>query len=149
MTAREFFESIRDEVNEVAETQELLERLRSRETLRAQSYAEHVGGGEVTDGLDAINERIDFEGRLKHRVDESCAAVDEACRILYGRSNNGGLAKLKGNRYADAVCMAYLQAMPWDDVADVMACSRQWCQELCRASFKTIDAYGFAWLKNF
>lgn len=149
MQAREFFESIRDEVKEVAETEELLARLRSSEIIRAQRYGEHVGGGEVTDGTDVINARIDLEGRLKQRVDDSCAVIDEACLILYGRDNNGGLAKLKGNRYADAVCMAYLQAMTWDDVAGVMSCSRQWCQELCRASFRFIDAYGMAWLKDY
>ena len=79
---------------------------------------------------------------------EDQAEVDEACVLLYGADNRGGLAKLKGNRYADALCMAYLQAMPWDEIADVMQCSRQWCRELCNVGFRYIDEVGFAALKD-
>ncbi len=68
--------------------------------------------------------------------------------MLYGNDNHGGLAKLKGNRYADAVCMGYCQAMPWADVAVVMQCSPKWCRELCNAAFRYIDAVGVAWLKE-
>ena len=98
--------------------------------------------------MDAINGRIDFEGRLERRIADSQAEVDEACVLLYGADNRGGLAKLKGNRYADALCMAYLQAMPWDEIADVMQCSRQWCRELCNVGFRYIDKVGFAALKD-
>lgn len=98
--------------------------------------------------MDAINARIDLEGKLEQRIACIETDIDEACAVLYGADNHGGLAKLKGNRYADAVCMAYCQAMPWDEIAEVMQCSRQWCRELCNAAFRYIDAVGFGRLKD-
>ncbi len=147
MDAKEYFESIRDEVANIERTREMLERLRAREGAKTQSYDASSGGG-CSDPMDAINARIDLEGRLERRIDNSADVIDEACAILYGKDNHGGLAKLKGNRYADAVCMGYCQAMPWTDVADVMCCSPKWCRELCNAAFRYIDAAGAAWLRE-
>ncbi len=147
MDAKEYFEGIRDEVASLEKSREMLARLKAREGAKAQSYTAGGGGGSC-DPMDAINGRIDFEQRLKLRIVESNAAVDEACAVLYGNDNHGGLAKLKGNRYADAVCMGYCQAMPWADVAVVMQCSPKWCRELCNAAFRYIDAVGVAWLKE-
>lgn len=147
MNAKEYFESIRDEVNGIEKTRETLARLRAKEGAKAQSYSPSSGGG-YADPMDAINRRIDLEGRLEQRIAGTGELIDEACIVLYGRDNHGGLAKLKGNRYADAVCMAYLQAMPWDEVAEIMQCSKQWCRELCNASFRHIDEIGFAELKD-
>ncbi|WP_368151297.1 hypothetical protein [Collinsella aerofaciens] len=147
MDAKEYFEGIRDEVASLEKSREMLARLKAREGAKAQSYTAGGGGGSC-DPMDAINGRIDFEQRLKQRIVESNAVVDEACAVLYGKDNHGGLAKLKGNRYADAVCMGYCQAMPWADVAVVMQCSPKWCRELCNAAFRYIDAVGVAWLKE-
>lgn len=147
MDAREYFEGIRDEVNGIEKTREMLARLKAREGAKAQSYSASSGGG-YADPMDAINGRIDLEGRLKQRIADSGVVIDEACILLYGKDNRGGLAKLKGSRYADAVCMAYLQAMPWDEIAEIMQCSKQWCRELCNASFRFIDTVGFAEIKE-
>lgn len=147
MDAKEYFESIRDEVASIEHAKEMLARLKAREGAKALSYSASGGGG-GSDPMDAINSRIDFEGRLERRIADSQAEVDEACVLLYGSDNRGGLAKLKGNRYADALCMAYLQSMPWDEIADVMQCSRQWCRELCNTGFRYIDEVGFAVLKD-
>lgn len=146
MDAREYFEGIRDEVASLERSKEMLARLKAHEGAKAQSY--QAGGGGVCDPMDAINGRIDFEQRLKARITENQFAIDEACAVLYGSDSHGGLAKLKGNRYADAVCMSYCQAMPLADVADVMQCSQKWCRELCYAAFRCIDAVGMAWLKE-
>lgn len=147
MDAKDYFEVIRDEVASIEHAREMLARLKAREGAKAQSYTAGNGGGS-SDPMDAINSRIDFEGRLKQRISDSEALLDEATALLYGSDNHGGLAKVKGNRYADALCMAYLQAMPWEDIADVMQCSRQWCRELCNAGFRYIDDVGFAALKE-
>lgn len=147
MDAKEYFEGIRDEVASIEHAREMLARLKAREGAKAQNYTAGGGGGS-SDPMDAINSRIDFEGRLKQRISDSEALLDEATALLYGSDNRGGLAKVKGNRYADALCMAYLQAMPWEDIADVMQCSRQWCRELCNAGFRYIDDVGFAALKE-
>lgn len=147
MDAKEYFEGIRDEVNGIEKTREMLARLKAKEGAKAQSYSASSGGG-YADPMDAINGRIDLEGRLKQRIADSSEVIDEACILLYGKDNRGGLAKLKGNRYADAVCMAYLQAMPWDEIAEIMQCSRRWCIELCTTAFRYIDEVGFAAIKE-
>ena len=147
MDAREYFEGIREEVRGINSARETLARLKAKEGAKAQSYDASSGGG-YADPMDAINGRIDFESRLRARISESDDLTSEAYAVLYGADGKGGLAKLKGKRYAEAVDMGYCQAMPWADVADVMRCSRQWCQELCRAAFRYIDAVGFAELKE-
>ena len=137
--AREYFEGIRSERVKISKTEEMLERMAEREAAKAQSYEIGRGSGGTTVS-DAIDRRIDMEGRLKD--------IDEALVVLYGQDNRGGLAKLKGNRYADAICMYYLQAESWEDIADVMQSSKRWCQQLCCAGFVFIDKLGWANVKN-
>lgn len=147
MRAQEYFEQIRDTVNEIERSKEMLERLLATEGAKVQRYGEQQGAG-GSDAMDKINRRIEFERRLQRRIDEASAMLDEATALLYGDDDHGGLAKLKGNRYADVLCMAYLQAMPWREVAEVMRCSDKWCRELSASAFAYIDAAGFAKLRH-
>lgn len=147
MKAREYFEGVRAEVVKTARAREMLERMRAHEGAKAQSYQSGGGTGE-TDPMEAVGRRIDFEQRLRRRIENADALVDEACLVLYGADGRGGLAKLKGTRYADAICMAYCQAEPWKDVADVMQSSQEWCRMLCREGFVYIDKVGWANVKN-
>lgn len=144
MLAQEYFEQIRDTVNEISRTEEMLAALKAREGVKGISFEPHYGGGCAGDAMDAINRRIELQERLAMRVEDATKVLDEATALLYGEDNHGGLAKLKGNRYADVLCMAYLQAMPWKEVADVMSCSPKWCHELACAAFRYIDKEGFA-----
>lgn len=125
----------------------MLARLKAREGAKTQSYVPGCNGA-AADLMDSISSRIDFERRLAARIAESRSAVDEACAVLYGTDDHGGLAKFKGNRYADAVCMVYCQAMTWSDAAAVMQCSPKWCRELCNSAFAAIDSVGMAWFKE-
>ena len=147
MLAQEYFEQIRETVNEIERSKEMLARLLATEGAKVQRYALAVNGGNG-DAMDKINRRIEFEQRLQRSIDEASAMLDEATTLLYGDDDHGGLAKLKGNRYADVLCMAYLQAMPWREVAEVMRCSQQWCRELSATAFVYIDNVGFAMLKT-
>lgn len=143
MRAQEYFEQIRDTVVEIERSKETLARLAASEGAKVQRYSEQQGNGN-SDAMDRINRRIEFEQRLQRRIDEVSTMLDEATLLLYGEDDHGGLAKLKGNRYADVLCMAYLQGMPWREVAEVMRCSVRWCQELSGAAFAYIDHEGFA-----
>lgn len=124
----------------------MLETLLASEDGRGINYEPRTSGG-TGDSIDAINRRIEFQSRLTRRIDEASMMLDEATALLYGEDDHGGLAKLKGNRYADVLFMAYLQAMPWREVAEVMRCSQQWCRELSHAAFSYIDDVGFARLR--
>lgn len=147
MNAQEYFEQIRKEVAEIERSKEMLETLLASEDGKGISYEPRTSGG-TGDAMDAINRRIEFQARLARRIDEASLMLDEATALLYGNDDHGGLAKLKGNRYADVLCMAYLQAMPWREVAEVMRCSDKWCRELSAAAFAYIDAVGFARLRT-
>lgn len=147
MRAQDYFEQIRETVVEIDRSKEMLTRLLAQEGAKIQRYGEQQGNGN-SDAMDRINRRIEFEQRLQRRIDEASIMLDEATELLYGADDHGGLAKLKGNRYADVLCMAYLQATPWREVAEVMRCSVKWCHELSTAAFDYIDAVGFARCKT-
>lgn len=147
MSAREYFEQIRATVVEIERSEDMLEKLAASEGVMVQQYGGQPGAG-GGDAMDRINRRIEFEERLQRRIEELSTMLDEATALLYGEDDHGGLAKLKGNRYADVLCMAYLQAMPWGEVAEVMRCSAKWCRELSGAAFAYIDAVGFARLRT-
>lgn len=148
MRAKEYFEGIRAEVVKTERARETLERMRAKEGAKAQSYQVSGGSGDGSDPMDEIARRIDLEGNLRKRMADTERAVDEACALLYGEDGRGGLSKLKGTRYADAICMGYLQAQPWSDIADIMHSSKRWCHTLCDVGFAYIDRVGFAAVKN-
>lgn len=147
MHAQEYFEGIRETIAEIERSREMLERMKAAEGAKVQQYSAQPSSGGNSDITAKIDRRIEFERRLKHRVNEASSMLDEATALLYGEDDHGGLAKLKGNRYADVLHMAYLQAMPWQEVAEVMRCSVKWCHELSNAAFAYIDRVGFAKLK--
>ena len=147
MRAQEYFEQIRETVVEIERSKDMLATLLASEDTAAQRYEQRCGGN--SDAMDKINRRIEFEQRLQRRIDEASNMLDEATALLYGNDDHGGLAKQKGNRYADVLCMAYLQGMAWREVAEVMRCSDKWCRELSAAAFRYMDAVGLAHLRNF
>ena len=120
--AREYFEGIRSERVKISKTEEMLERMAEREAAKAQSYEIGRGSGGTTVS-DAIDRRIDMEGRLKKRAANLQKDIDEALVVLYG-------------------------AESWEDIADVMQSSKRWCQQLCCAGFVFIDKLGWANVKN-
>lgn len=148
MKAKEYFEGIRAEVVKTEQAREMLECMRAKEGAKAQSYQPSGGGGFCTDASLAIIHRIDFEKRLERRIADARKQIDEACEVLYGIDGRGGLAKLKGARYADAICMGYLQAQSWTEIAEIMQSSVRWCHSLCDTGFAYIDRVGFAFVKN-
>ena len=136
MRAKEYFEGIRAEVVKTDKAREMLERMKARE------------GGDVTDPMESVSQRIDFEGKLRQRIADAEGTLDEACEVLYGSDGRGGLAKLKGTHYADAICMYYCQAETWGEIAEIMQCSQKWCRKLCEVGFEFIDCVGWAHIKN-
>lgn len=142
MTAQDYFTSLRDAMRDVEKTRDMLERLRLNAEIRNQTYGGLHGVGTVSDPTARIVGAINLEGRLKKRIDAIEPDIEHGLAILYGADGDGGLAKAKGSRYADAVCMAYLQLESYEDIADVMQCSRRWVHELCAKAFADIDSIG-------
>lgn len=149
MRAREYFEGIRSEVSSVARERSELELMRERTGVRAQGFgptSRHGGGSPSAMGV--VDAAVDRERELAGRERELERSLGRATELLYGADGRGGLAKLRGSRYADAICMGYLQATPWREVAEVMMCSPRWCHELCDSAFRYIDRVGFAFVRD-
>lgn len=148
MLAKEYFEGVRALVLKTDGAREMLERMKAREGAKTQHYCERAGTGDAADPMDSVASRIDFEGKLRQRIDDAEGAMDEACIVLYGADGRGGLAKLKGTRYADAICMYYCNAQTWAETADIMQCTDKWCRRLCEVGFTYIDREGWAKVKT-
>ena len=68
----------------------MLERMKAREGAKAQSYQTGGGGGDVSDPMESVSQRIDFEGKLRQRIADAEGTLDEACEVLYGSDGRGG-----------------------------------------------------------
>ena len=84
MRAKEYFEGIRAEVVKTDKAREMLERMKAREGAKAQSYQTGGSGGDVSDPMESVSQRIDFEGKLRQRIADAEGTLDEACEVLYG-----------------------------------------------------------------
>lgn len=147
MRAQEYFTNVRKTVIDIERSRETLERMKASEDAHVQRYEQGSSNGD-TDALDRINMRIEFEARLESRIDEAKVIIAEATEVLYGQDNHGGLAREKGSLYADVVNMAYVQAMTWREVAEIMTRSVSWCRELSNRAFSYIDVVGMYHLRT-
>lgn len=141
MTSRDFFESVREAALDAERTRRQLEAMESREGIKAQRYGASVQGG-TRDVMAATDARIDRERAWARRIERDYALIDEACEIIYGTDNAGGIASLLGTATADAMFWRYCAAVSWDEVADAVNYSRPWCHRLVNVALEMVDALG-------
>lgn len=145
--ARDFFESVREASKEAERTRLTLLQMEAREGACAQTYAERVSVGGERDRMATTDARMDYEGRMRDRIEEDYALLDLACRVLYGEeSGKGGLDALMGSAVADCISFRYVDARPWSEVAALLGYSR-WSvnslRDLCQQGFDAIDSLGW------
>lgn len=148
MNATEYFLAAQDAAEDMERARQMLAKLKSGEVPKGIDYERFGAGGGDHDAMAVTDARIDFEATLSERIGKDRAIVDDALEVLYGKDGHGGIAKLKGNRFADAVCMRYLQLEKWTDIAEVMSCTVKWCRSLCNDTFRFIDDVGFAYVRE-
>lgn len=141
MTSRDFFESVREAALDAERTRRQLEAMESREGVKAQRYGTSVQGG-THDVMAATDARIDRERAWAARIERDYALIDEACEIIYGTDNRGGIASLLGTATADAMFWRYCAAVTWAEVARNVSYSRQWCYRAVAVAFELIDSAG-------
>lgn len=141
MTSRDFFESVREAALDAERTRRQLEAMESREGVKAQRYGASVQGG-TRDVMAATDARIDRERAWARRIERDYALIDEACEIIYGTDNRGGIASLLGTATADAMFWRYCAAVTWPEVASNVSYSRQWCYRAVAIAFELIDSVG-------
>lgn len=105
-----------------------LKQMRAREQIRAQSYQPRIMGGGDKDATHATDARIDFEKRIKHRLDENTALIAFTTSILYGKDGcTGGLATLLSPVHADCLWWRYCNSATWKQTAQSCDMSERWC----------------------
>ena len=169
MTAREYFESIRRDVIEVARMeQNICDRAArigaAHGIASAASGTGGIGGG--ADGYTLADREIDEElylRKLRFELDRRKRQLEgdleRATAVLYGRSGNGGLAKAERRADVDpetdafCVCAYYLMGYAtWEHVAMELASHKDvesgnathWCRDRAAAAFAYIDRVGMA-----
>lgn len=151
MMARDYFESLRLSVTELARMEDHITTLNeSSHAPKAQGQEPSSGGRVVQPIADrSIDAEREFETMRAHLLPE----LDRACRVLYGASGRGGVAKDCGYASADAIHGYYLQAMTWPEVAAELVRpdskdGAHWCRNRASAALAHIDAVGMARLSN-
>lgn len=145
--ARGFFEAVREASREAERTRLTLLRMEAREGARVQTYAERVSVGGERDRMAQTDARMDYEERMRERIEEDYKLIDLACRVLYGEeSGKGGVDALMGSAVADCISFRYVDARPWPEVAALLGYSR-WSRrslrDLCQQGFDAIDFFGW------
>lgn len=145
--AREFFEAVREASREAERTRLTLMQMEAREGVRAQGYEAQGSSGHMSDRTASTDARMDYEERMRERLEEDYALIDLACRVLYGEeSDKGGVEALMGSAVADAISFRYVDARPWKEVAALMGYSHaSWhaLRDMCQRGFDAIDALGW------
>lgn len=142
MTAREYFETVRDAAVELDRTSRTLERMRARTMPKAQRYDAVGGGSGHSDPMDRVVEVVDFEAVMRQRMEDDRELLSDAARVLYGEDGRAGVAKGMGSAYADAVYHRALDARTWDAVAREMYMAQSTVIRLYDAAMDYIDSAG-------
>lgn len=145
--ARDFFEAVREASREAERTRLTLMQMEAREGVRAQGYEAQGRSGHMSDRTAATDARVDYEERMRERIEADYALIDLACRVLYGEeSGKGGVDALMGSAVADCLSFRYVDARPWREVAALLGYSR-WSRrslrDLCQQGFDAIDFFGW------
>lgn len=149
MLARDWFESVRSDVVELARMERKAELLRARTGPKAQGAGS--GGHGASDASTPVLRLVQAEGeveRMRARVEPR---VERGLAVLYGESGRGGLAKLKGSATADCICGYYLMGYSWREVAEEMVRpesrdGKHWCMMRAKRAFEYMDDVGLKWL---
>lgn len=142
--AREFFEGVRSAAIEAERTRRQVESMESAEGVRAQGYAPMVRGTRAdVNGTSATDARIDYEDRMRKRLEEDWALIDEGCAVVYGPDNRGGVCAILGSSCADALWWRYCAGESWTKAASMVDASVATVKRWCDVAFDTVDAVGW------
>lgn len=156
MSALEWFESVRSEGERLERARQSLAMLESRIAPHSQGFEPMGHGGGGSDRMLAHAMLSDRLGQLQAQLPElerrHQAKLERATDVLYGRSGNGGLAKVakrRGATYleeADMLCLHYLQGEGWASVARRFEPETTnltvWCKRRAKLACRQIDRIG-------
>lgn len=142
--AEDFFRAVRDASREAERTRLTLMQMEAREGARAQGYEPRVMVGGERDRMAQTDARMDYEERMRERIEQDYALLDLACSVLYGKeSGKGGVDALMGSAVADCMSFRYVDARPWPEVAALTGYSERQCYRLVKTGFDAVDFLGW------
>lgn len=156
MSALDWFESVRSEGERIERIRQNLALLDSRIAPHGQGFEPMGHGGGGTDRMLASAMLSAKLGELRLLLPElerrHEARIERATDVLYGRSGNGGLAKVekrRGSTYldeADMLCFHYLQGESWASIARRYEPETSnltvWCKYRAKMACRQIDRIG-------
>lgn len=139
--ARDFFGAVRQAAIETGRYERNLERMESAEGVRAQGYGP-TARGTATRGMGATDARIDYEARMEPIMARNYDLIGDACRVLYGDGNDGGLYALAGHGCADALWWRCCCAKSWAETADMLSSSVSTARRWADVGMDVVDGMG-------
>jgi len=146
MTARDFFDRVRDASQDA-------ERCRTQ-LLTLESRALSLGGGGFGQRVSSThdpqrqqvrsNAYMDREEALRRRQAEDYDVIDAASVVLYGDDTRDGMDKAVSQVWADVLWWRYLGCAKWATVHEAVHYSVRQCQVFKDAALAWMDETGFA-----
>lgn len=142
-SARDLFEATREASRDAEYIKRRLERMEASEGVRGASLAPTVRSSKSdVNGTARTDARIDYEERVRARLEEDYALIDLACAVLYGDDNRGGIAALLGTKVADLLWHHYLDDESWDDAAEAVGYNPRTAYREKDKALDLVDMYG-------
>lgn len=143
-SARDFFESVKAASQEAWRTHLALERMQNSELLRSSSIAGGASGSKSdVNGTRKTVARLDFEDKMRSRIEADYELIDQAHEVIYGTGEfGGGIDALLGSAYADCMYWRYMDGATWRKVSDMTNLGESTCRYYVEASLDACDAYG-------
>ena len=124
-------------------TERQIARMEAAEGLHGQSYEPSVQGARSDVNRTAATDvRIDFEDRIRRRLEEDYTLIERGCFACYGEDNRGGVDKLLGSATADALWWRYCAGESWVKTSAMVSASAATCRRWCEAAFDLVDSIG-------
>ena len=145
MRARDFFASVRAAADEAERTRNQIERMEAAEGVRAQGYTPGVSRSRAdVNGTARVISRVDYESRMRRRLEEDYALIDRGCSVIYGsdQTGMGGVDALLGSATADTMWWRFCDGAGWSKVAREVGRSESWCRLAVETALDVCDQYG-------
>lgn len=139
--ARDFFGAVRQAAVEVERYERRVQRMESAEGVRAQGYQPGSRSAR-NDAMAKTDARIDYEERMRPRMERDYLLIDLACRICYGEDAKKGVAELLGPEYADVLWWYYCCGWSWSRTAGVLKSSATTVRRWRDVAMDTVDGMG-------
>lgn len=140
--AEDLFERARACSRDASYINRKLATMESAEGVRGQSYEPTVSHTKQdVNGTARVVARMDYEGRMRERLDYDYAVIDYVSAVLYGTDCRSGLAALVGQQVADLLDHRYLGCMTWEAASEAVGMSPSTSYRKAEMALDLIDMY--------